>query len=105
VLKTGARIYDLESFQPRPWHFQADGSKKPNPLNGVESFAQQGYLNALDVPTFRKMADEAGLDVTRCEPHTFAGSPLRKLVGSTFLNVPILGEYVTSFLIVECTRR
>lgn len=101
ILRAAERIYDLEAFEPRPWHLAEDGTRKPNPLAGLNSFAQQGYLNQLDVKKFFAVVKEAGLEVSRLDAHTFSGTPVRKAIGEALVRLPVVGEYMTSYYIIE----
>lgn len=104
MLRTAARIYDLDSFVPRPWHFNDDGTRKPNVWKEWSSFKEQGYINQLTVADFEGLAARTGLSISRLEPHGFSGSTLRRTVGGMLARLPLLGEWMTSYFIVECTR-
>lgn len=104
VMRTAARIYDLEEFAPRPWHFDADGRRKPNVWREWSTFQEQGYINQLTVAAFHEIVGRIGFHVARFDAHGFKGTPVRKLIGATLVRVPILGEYMTSYYIVECAK-
>ena len=104
MFRTAERIYDDPDYVPRPWDHYEDGSRRPNKWKAWSSFKQQGYVNELRVPDLRRIAERVGFAVTRLEPHTFRGSPLRHIVGSALMRMPVVNEYMTSFVILELTR-
>jgi ubiquinone/menaquinone biosynthesis C-methylase UbiE len=104
MLRTAARIYELDSFVPRPWHFNEDGSRKPNVWKQWSSFREQGYINQMTVTELREHAERANFRISRLEPHGFSGNTLRRTVGGVLARLPVLGEWMTSFYIVECVR-
>lgn len=104
MLRTAARIYDMDSFVPRPWHFNDDGTRKPNVWKQWSTFKEQGYINQLTVEDFESLCARTGFRISRLEPHGFSGTQLRKAVGGVLARLPVLGEWMTSYYIVECVR-
>jgi SAM-dependent methyltransferase len=105
MLKTAARIYESDTFVPRPWHFDAEGKRKPNVWKQWSTFKEQGHLNQLTLTDFRALAEKVGLPSSRLEPHGFSGSLARRAVSEVLVRMPVLGEWMTSFYIIECTKR
>jgi SAM-dependent methyltransferase len=97
-------IYDLPEFVPRHWDLDEHGSKRPNKWRNWSSFKEQGYINELDIRTFRQLARDAGFQVARLERHSFGGSPLRRVLGRRLMGIPFVGEYFVSFAIIELLR-
>jgi SAM-dependent methyltransferase len=104
MLKAAARIYDSDAFKPMSWHLDQDGNKKPNKWKTWASFKEQGYINELTQRRFRAIMKSVGLDVTRFDAKTFSGSFLRRAIGGTLVRVPVIGEFMTSYYVVECAR-
>ncbi len=104
MFRAAAAIYDDPDFVPRHWDLTADGQKKPNKWTQWESFAQQAYLNELDIRTFRRLAAAAGLRVDRLDRSGFGRSGARKLVGNALMAIPGLGDYATSFVVIALEK-
>lgn len=104
MFRAAERLYDLPEFVPRHWDLDANGNKKPNKWRQWSSFREQGYINELDIGTFRRLAQAAGLEVTRLETRSFGGSALRKTVGRTLMRFPLVGEYFISYAVIELAR-
>jgi SAM-dependent methyltransferase len=105
MLRAAARIYDSDHFVPTQWHLAKDGTKKPNKWRQWSSFKEQGYINQLSADGFMEIAGAVGLDVTRFDAHSFSGTTVRRMIGQALVRIPFLGEYMTSYYIVECTKR
>jgi len=106
MFRAAEMIYDLPEFVPRHWDLDEHGNKPPNPWRPSSSFREQGFINELDVRTFRRLALDAGFQVARLERHNFRGSralPLRML-GRMLIAMPIVGEYFVVFTIIELLR-
>ena len=88
----------------RSWHLDERSERRPNKWRAWSSFKEQGYINQLDLPTFRKLAKDAGFDIVREELHSFGGSRIRQAIGRTLMAIPYLGEYFVSFVILELRR-
>jgi SAM-dependent methyltransferase len=99
-----ARIYDSEAFTPSIWHLNPDGTKKPNPWKSRSTFREEGHINELTLAQLLALTERVGLEVPRLEPHSFSGTPIRRVVGSALSRVPVLGEYMTSFYVLELRR-
>lgn len=104
MLRAAERIYDLPEFVPRHWDRDAAGAKKPNKWRAWSSFAQQGYINELDLNGFRALTRAAGLQIARMKKHSFGGPPLRRGLGRMLMAVPVLGEYFLSFAVIELRK-
>jgi SAM-dependent methyltransferase len=104
MFRAAERLYDLPQFVPRHWDLEANGTKKPNKWKQWSSFRAQGYINELDIKTFRTLVETAGLRVARFETHSFGGSPLRRTIGHTLMRLPFVGEYFISYTVIELIR-
>lgn len=71
-----ARIYDNPNFQPRIWHYGADGKRLDNPYRNQTRF---GDLNKLTIRKFEQTARRAGLKIDRREFQPFTGDRLARL--------------------------
>jgi SAM-dependent methyltransferase len=70
MLRVCARIYDTPRFQPRIWHFDEQGKRKPNPYRGESRF---GDLNKLTIRELDRVATAAGLRAARKQINPFTG--------------------------------
>ena len=104
MFQTAAAIYDDPAFVPRHWDLNADGTKKPNKWTQWESFAEQGYVNGLDIADFRKMVDRAGLAIERLDKFGFGQAGAKKAIGDTLMTLPVLGEYATSYTVIALEK-
>lgn len=104
MFRTAAAIYDDPDFVPRHWDLLPDGRKKPNKWFQWESFAEQAYVNELDIRTFRKLVAAAGLRIERLDRSGFGRSGAKKLVGDALMALPVLGEYATSFAVIALEK-
>ncbi len=104
MLRAAERIYDLEEFIPRHWDLDAEGHKKPNKWRAWSTFTDQGYINKLDIPTFRDLAQANGFRIARLEMHSFGGSRLRRKLGRALMSLPLIGEYFVSYAVIELVR-
>ena len=104
MFRTAATIYDDPAFVPRHWDIDEDGRKKPNKWTQWQSFAEQAYVNELDIPTFRKLVAQAGLKVDRLEKSGFGQSGAKKAVGDLLMAIPGLGEYATSYTVIALEK-
>lgn len=71
LFRVCARIYDTPQFQPRIWHFEEDGSRKPNPYQGRVRFDD---LNKLTIRRFDEIVARSGLQQRRKQIDPFTGS-------------------------------
>lgn len=78
LFRVCARIYDTPQFQPRIWHFDADGNRKPNPYRGITRFND---LNKLTIGRFDRTVAQAGLRERRKQINPFSGSTFSGLKG------------------------
>ncbi|SEQ84082.1 Methyltransferase domain-containing protein [Nitrosomonas sp. Nm51] len=104
MFRTAEKIYDLSEFTPRHWDLDENGKKKPNKWSAWSTFEEQGYINKLDIPTFQTLARGAGFALSRKEQHSFGGSHVRRAIGRTLMNTPLIGEYFVSYVIIELLR-
>jgi ubiquinone/menaquinone biosynthesis C-methylase UbiE len=104
VFRAAAAIYDLPEFVPRHWDLDENGDKKPNKWRAWSTFKEQGFINQLDIETFRHLARDADFAIDRLEVWSFGGSPFRRGVGKMCMSLPIVGEYFVSFTRVELRR-
>jgi len=73
LFRVCARIYDTPQFQPRIWHFDDNGKRKPNPYKGRVRFDD---LNKLTIRRFDEVAVAAGFHPRRKQINPFTGSTL-----------------------------
>lgn len=104
MLRTAEKIYDLSEFVPRHWDLDGDGNKKPNKWKAWSSFEEQAYINKLDIPNFRRIAEAAGFRIARFDARSFAGSRIRRGFGHMLMHTPVVGEYFTSYVVIELER-
>jgi SAM-dependent methyltransferase len=104
MFRAAERIYDLSQFVPRHWDLDAAGKKRPNKWSQWSSFREQGYINELDIRTFRSLVGEAGFSIPRLETHSFSGSKLRQTLGQSLMKLPVIGEYFVSYTNIELLR-
>lgn len=103
MFRTAEAIYDLPAFVPRHWDLDARGQKKQNKWAAWSSFKEQNFINELDVPTFKKLANSAGLNITRLERRSFSSGAARA-IGSVLKALPILGDYFVNYTLIEMVR-
>lgn len=104
MFRAAEMIYDHPQFVPRHWDLDEQGNKKLNKWRSWSSFEEQGYINKLDLPTFRRLATDAGFQIPRLELKSFGGSAVRKLAGRTLMRMPAIGEYFVSYAAIELLR-
>ena len=104
MFRTAARIYEDPDFVPRHWDLDEEGRKKPNKWTQWESFEEQAYINELDIPTFRKLAADAGLKVDRLDRSGFGEAGALKAIGGALMAIPGLGEYATSYAVIALEK-
>lgn len=104
MFRAAAAIYDDPDFVPRQWDLLPGGDKKPNKWTQWESFAEQAYVNQLDITTFRQLAVAAGLKIARLDRSGFGRSGAKKLVGDALMAIPGLGEYATSYAVIALEK-
>ena len=73
LFRVCARIYDTPQFQPRIWHFDEAGNRKPNPYRGCKCFDD---LNKLTIRRFDKTVASVGLRSRRKQVNPFSGPAL-----------------------------
>lgn len=104
MFRAAERIYDLPEFMPRYWDLDETGRKRPNKWRAWSSFREQGFINQLDVSTFRRLALEAGFEIPRLVLNSFSGSAARRFVGRTLMRLPAVGKHFVSFTVIELQR-
>lgn len=104
LFRTCERLYDEEEKVLRPWNFDEDGKLLPNKWRAWSSFSDQGYINQLDVGPFKSLARQTGFEVDRFEHITFSALPARDLVAPMLMKMPILNEYLCSYVVGELRR-
>ena len=104
MFRAAAMIYDLPGFVPRHWDLDEHGNKKPNKWHLWSSFEEQGFINKLDIPTFKRLAYDARFIISALHLKSFGGSKMRQAIGRTLMRMPVVGEYFTSFCVVELLR-
>lgn len=104
MLRTAEQLYELPQFTPKHWDLDEHGNKKPNKWKQWSSFKEQGYLNELDLKTFRDLVKASGLEISRLEKTSFSGSPVRKIIGNLLTKIPIVGEYFIYYTTIELYR-
>jgi SAM-dependent methyltransferase len=104
MMRAAEAIYDLPSFVPRHWDLDESGRKKPNKWRAWSSFEEQGYINKLDIATFRRLAEEAGFAIDRLDQRSFSGSIVRRGVSRALMALPLVGEYFVSFALIELRK-
>jgi ubiquinone/menaquinone biosynthesis C-methylase UbiE len=104
MLRAAERLYDHPHFEPRHWDLDEHGRKKPNKWRAWSSFDDQAYINKLDLAGFEKLVAASGLRIDRLDKRSFGGSRLRQGIGRTLMNLPLVGEYFVSYVLVELVR-
>lgn len=104
LFRTAEKIYELPNFVPRTWDLDANGQKKPNKWRAWSSFKEQGYINELDLKTFKKLATGNGFTIERFDRHSFSGSAIRSKMGAVLMSLPLIGEYCVSYVHIELVR-
>lgn len=104
IFRAAAAIYDLPEFAPRHWDVNEDGQKKPNKWRAWSSFREQGYINQLDIGSFKELACRAKFEIARLELHSFSGSQTRQVLGRALMRMPAVGEYFVSYVTIELLR-
>jgi len=104
MFRCAGLIYDLPDFIPRHWDLDEQGRKKPNKWRAWSSFDEQGYINKLDLKTFRALARLAGFQIVRLEQHGFGGAAVRRGLSRALMHTPFVGEYFVSFFRIELFR-
>jgi SAM-dependent methyltransferase len=105
MMRTAERIYAQDDYQPRAWDLTDDGAKAPNKWRQWETFREQGYINELTIPTFRRMVQEVGFSIARLDRHGFWAEKKQAPLGQALASLPAVGELFTSFCIIELVRR
>ena len=105
MMRVAERIYDSPDYVPRAWDVEDDGSRSPNKWRKWENFREQGYINELTLPRFRRLVDEVGFDIDRLDRFGFWTDKPQAPVGRLLSKAPRLGELFTSFYLIELVRR
>lgn len=105
MMRTAAKLYDLPNYVPQAWDLDASGNRLPNKWQQWQSFAEQDYLNQLDIAGFRKLAAAQGFSITRLEKHGIGGSAVKDAIGAATMALPLIGEYFISHTLIEMEKR
>ena len=105
MFETAAMIYDLPEFAPRHWDLDDSGRKRPNKWRQWSSFAEQGYINQLDIPTFADTVTQVGFRIARMDKRSFGGSWVRRAIAGVLMRAPLIGEHFVSHVLIELERR
>lgn len=92
-------------YVPRHWDKDEGGNTLPNKWRQWRSFAEQGYLNELGSREVRKIAVSSGFEISRFERHGVMNS--RKGIGAVtnmLASIPFLGDFLTSYVVMELRR-
>lgn len=101
LFEAAERLYDDPAYQPRHWDFDELGHRRPNSWRTHRCFRDFGYLNELDVRSFRRIAADAGFGVDRLEAKPLGGGGTKRAVGRLLLTLPLIREYATNFIVAE----
>lgn len=101
LFEAAERVYDDPSYVPRHWDFDEDGARRPNSWRNLRTFWEAGYLNELDIAGFNRHATGAGFKVCRLERKPLGSAGAKQLIGSVLLQIPLVREYATSFIVAE----
>jgi ubiquinone/menaquinone biosynthesis C-methylase UbiE len=104
MFRAAEKIYDLAEFYPRIWDLDSNGRKKPNKWRNWSSFKEQGYINQLTLGRFKEIAQSTGFRFERSCCHSFNGSAIRRHLGAALMQLPMIGEYFTSYVHIEITK-
>ena len=104
MFRTAETIYDDPDFVPRHWDLDGSGAKKPNKWAQWSSFAEQAYVNELDIATFRGLVRDAGLTIDRLDRSGFGHRGAKKAIGDALMAIPVLGEYATSYTVIALEK-
>lgn len=105
LFRTCERIYDDPQYIHRTWDKDENGQLLPNKWKDWSSFKEQGYINQMNVRPFQTLVERHGFSVTRFEHHTFSALPARDWLGPVLMKMPVVNEYLASFVIGELTRQ
>ena len=102
MFEAAAEIYDNPGFVPRHWDLDEKGDKKPNKWRQWSTFAEQGYVNELDITTLEDLATRTGFRLARLERRSFAGPTWRRALGKTLMK--IVGDPFVMSAIIELEK-
>ncbi|NJM50590.1 MAG: class I SAM-dependent methyltransferase [Sphingomonadales bacterium] len=105
LFETAARIYDEPNFIPHHWDLDERGRKRPNKWAQYKSFAEQGYLNQLDIAGFKALTEQTGFDIVRQDNRGFGHGGAKKAVGQILMQLPLISEYFVNYTLVELQKR
>lgn len=72
-----------------------------SPLNALRTLLEQSHLNEFDAPTFKRLAAEAHLTVTRCAMPSIAGNGAGRVCGAALSRLPPIGYYCVTYTLIE----
>ena len=102
MFEAAAAIYDHANFVPRHWDLDESGNKKPNKWKQWSTFAEQAYVNELDVKTFEDLATGAGFNIDRLQRRSFAGPKWRQTIGKVLMST--IGEAFVMSAVIELEK-
>ncbi|MEQ9495306.1 MAG: class I SAM-dependent methyltransferase [Deltaproteobacteria bacterium] len=105
LFRTAERLYDEEEKVLRPWNYDDDGNLMPNKWRAWSSFAEQGYINQLNVAPFKALVGRYDFDVGRFEHVTFSSLPARDVLAPVLMRIPVVNELMASYVVGELVRR
>jgi ubiquinone/menaquinone biosynthesis C-methylase UbiE len=106
MFAAAARLYDDPQFKPRYWDLDEQGNKRPNKWRQWSTFREQGYVNQLTMPQFKRLVSASGFELSRCDLFGIGGAkgPVAKL-GRAVTKIPFLGEWLTSYGLIQLRKR
>ena len=105
LFEAAERLYDDPDYRPRHWDLDPQGRRRPNRWRTHRRFRDFGYLNQLDVRSFKRIAADSGFAVERFEAKPIGGGGMKRTVGKLLLALPLVGEYATNFIVAEIRAR
>jgi ubiquinone/menaquinone biosynthesis C-methylase UbiE len=100
LVRTCARMYDSNEFQPRVWDLDEAGQKRPNKWLHMSRLPE---VNRLTMAEFEKAAARSDLRIVRREIHGFGGSALSRLT-RPLVRIPVVREFFCNFTVYELVK-
>jgi ubiquinone/menaquinone biosynthesis C-methylase UbiE len=92
LIKTCARIREMNEYVPRIWDFDDDGTPLPNKWREMKELPE---VNRLTIKQFENALEEEGIGIEHRDIQGFGGSALSRL-SRPLTKVPVLQEYLVS---------
>ena len=105
LFEAAERLYDDPQYVPRHWDYDEEGKRHPNRWRSRRRFRDFGYLNELDVSSFRRIAADSGFVIDRLEAKPLGSGGAKRVIGRMLLALPLTREYATNFIIAELKAR